>query len=396
MLKEATQSRRVVLLAQATAWGGAESHTAGLVAHLAARGHEPLVACYHQATYEVYQRIASSCVSVLCLPIQRPSQALGYREWRSVLRKLPGDACLFAKGTLRAGSAALDLAARSCYRRYVTIEHLIPFLPPRTSKRYLAGLVPGLGLWWFGQLWSGYKRSLGQHHVVAVSNAVAEALVGDYRFPRRKVVVLRNGVDASRFRPDAQWRQRMRRQWGVSPSGTLFGAAGRLTPIKGFDVAIEALARLGRHCPESAAKLVILGEGGERAALEAKACELGIRDRVILAGFHDRPWEAYAAFDVFLLPSRQEAMPLCLLEAMAAGCYPIASNVGGVPEVIGSAAHGVLVPPENADGLAEAMRAAMDRTEETRSEDSRRVRQHVMAQFSDKAQFDAITDLLLH
>lgn len=131
--------------------------------------------------------------------------------------------------------------------------------------------------------------------------------------------------------------------------GPVVGAVGRLSTEKAFDVLIQAFSTLPRT-----AHLVILGEGPERERLTALAQSLGVSDRVLLPGFaHAR--SVLPLFDVFVLSSLTEGLPISLLEAMAA-CRPIvATRVGGVPHVLGDGQYGRLVPPGDADALATAL-----------------------------------------
>ncbi len=129
---------------------------------------------------------------------------------------------------------------------------------------------------------------------------------------------------------------------------------GRLVPQKGFDVLIRAYGEA--HLPGH--DLVIAGEGPERAALEAVAREVVVAGRVRFVGRADRA-AAVALFrhcDLFVLPSRLEPMGIVNLEAMAAGKPVIASEVGGVPELVLDGETGLLVPPEDPAALAAAMR----------------------------------------
>jgi len=130
---------------------------------------------------------------------------------------------------------------------------------------------------------------------------------------------------------------------------------GRLSPEKGFDLLIRAFARIAPWYPEWT--LHILGEGPQRRALEVLADSLGVRNQVRLAGWNDRPETALLEAGVFALPSRYEGFPNALLEAMACG-LPCAASAcdSGPAEIIRDGVDGLLVPPENADALADALR----------------------------------------
>jgi gamma-polyglutamate biosynthesis protein CapA len=134
------------------------------------------------------------------------------------------------------------------------------------------------------------------------------------------------------------------------PEAPVIGWVGRLTREKGADVALDALARL----KDPVARLAIIGEGRDEAALRARAAELGIGARVHWCGAIPNAGELFAAFDVFLLSSRSEGTPITLFEAMAAAVPIIATRVGGVPDVV-DATCAQLVDSENAEGIMRAL-----------------------------------------
>ena len=127
-------------------------------------------------------------------------------------------------------------------------------------------------------------------------------------------------------------------------------AAGRLVPQKGFDALIASFAALADNHPDW--QLVIYGEGTDRAALETAARRLSLGDRVALPGVSKDMRAAFAAADLFVLPSRYEGYPNVLLEALASGCAVIATDCpGGTAEILGGGKYGVLVESENPAAL---------------------------------------------
>jgi glycosyltransferase involved in cell wall biosynthesis len=170
--------------------------------------------------------------------------------------------------------------------------------------------------------------------------------------PARRCELIENGIDLNewtRRRGQAAAKARL----GMEPGRLLVGAVGRLSPEKGFDLLIRAVDRL-LHAGRDVG-LVIFGDGGERAALEALAGRLGRADRVRLAGFGtDLPgW--YEAMDVFALSSHREGLPNVLLEAMALEVPVVATRVAGVPRLVEHGANGLLVEPGSVDELAGAV-----------------------------------------
>lgn len=129
----------------------------------------------------------------------------------------------------------------------------------------------------------------------------------------------------------------------------VIGSVGRLDPVKGYDLLLRALAAL----PD--AHLVVLGEGAARPALAALAADLGVADRVELAGWHARPRLRLPELDVFCLPSRSEGFPLSVVEAMLAGLPVVATRVGSVAEAVADGRTGLLVDPGDVAGLTAAL-----------------------------------------
>jgi glycosyltransferase involved in cell wall biosynthesis len=132
---------------------------------------------------------------------------------------------------------------------------------------------------------------------------------------------------------------------------------GRLSPEKGVDVLLNALALLQKKGKQFTA--VIVGDGPERAALEALALTLGVSESVCFTGHLASADVIYDSADVIVLPSRSEGLPNTLLEAMRADRPTVATAVGGIPEVVGNSEAAVLVPPENPTALAEAILLAI-------------------------------------
>ena len=185
---------------------------------------------------------------------------------------------------------------------------------------------------------------------IGVCGALVDVLRG-WRIDGRKLHVMRNGVDLQRFtrQPDKGLRQRVGLQTGEGP---LLLSVGHLIERKGHHLVIEALAALTASHPQ--ARLVIIGEGPERAALQAVARRLGVADRVTLTGAlvqAELP-QWYSAADLLVLASSREGWANVLLEAMACGTPVVATKIWGTPEVVSSPAAGVLVDERSGTALA--------------------------------------------
>lgn len=144
-----------------------------------------------------------------------------------------------------------------------------------------------------------------------------------------------------------------RAAFSIPADAMVIGSVGRLAPVKGFDILIEAAARVIKQFPN--VYFIIAGEGPEQANLEAGVAQSGLTERFRFAGFANNIHELLACLDLFVLPSRTEGHPLALLEAMAAGVPCVATSVGGMPEISGDQGAVQLVPAEDAVSLAEAL-----------------------------------------
>lgn len=200
--------------------------------------------------------------------------------------------------------------------------------------------------------------------VVALSQGVAGELTADYGLDARRVVTIHNPVDTEGWRRRAQAARQAAAPWGSFGAGApVLVAVGRLIRQKGFDLLLRALVKCegaGRK-----ARLIIVGEGPERAALTALAQELGVADRVLMAGFIADPAAYYAHAEVFVLPSRWEGFGHVIVEAMACGAPVIAFDCPyGPADILGAGEGGVLVPPEDVDALAAAIDRLLGDTQE--------------------------------
>ncbi len=197
---------------------------------------------------------------------------------------------------------------------------------------------------------------------IGVCAALMDVLRG-WGHDSAKLNTLRNGVDLERFRPLPQ--DQMRVELGVAGEPLLL-SVGHLIERKGHHVAIEALAELVKHRP--GARLVVIGEGEERAALTALAARLGVRDKVRLTGSlpNTELLKWYSAADVLLLCSSREGWANVLLESMACGTPVVATDIWGTPEVVGGPEAGRLVAKRDgasfATAVAELLSAGVDRS----------------------------------
>jgi glycosyltransferase involved in cell wall biosynthesis len=223
--------------------------------------------------------------------------------------------------------------------------------------------------------------------VVAVSERLAEELPSALRISPDSVALIRNGIDTEAYAPKPDTGA-VRRELGLDMSVPVIGSIGRLTPIKGYDVMIEAFARFRalNTCPD--AVLVLAGDGGDRAKLETLAAARGLQGRVHFLGWRDDVHGLHSMFQVFTMSSRSEGTSISLLEAMSAGLPPIVTDVGGNGAVLGPELAHCLVPSEHPEALARQWaRALADPA--IRAIDSGRARARVVGAFGRDAMVEA-------
>jgi glycosyltransferase involved in cell wall biosynthesis len=187
--------------------------------------------------------------------------------------------------------------------------------------------------------------------LIAVSRAIQHKLIDEER-TSVPVSLIYNGVDLQRY-DQQEACCTLPEEYGMEPGSQIVGVVARLEPEKGHPTLLEAWPAVLRAAPD--AYLLIVGEGSRRDALEVQARQLQIAHRVVFTGRREDVPAVTAALDVAVLPSYREAQGMVILEAMALSRPVVASNVGGIPEMIQDGVTGLLVPPHDAGALAGAI-----------------------------------------
>jgi glycosyltransferase involved in cell wall biosynthesis len=207
-----------------------------------------------------------------------------------------------------------------------------------------------------------WKYGRGCDGVIAVSHAV-RAILLRAGVPEAKIEVITTGVEIPPALPAPEERAAARAALQLSESDFAIGHMGAFTAEKGQDVAISAAAQLYKSLPH--AHFILAGSGPMSASLREQLKRE--RARVLLPGFLADRGRFFAALDLFIMPSRAEAWGLAALEAMAFGVPVIASDVGGLAEIVSSREGGRLIPPGDARALADAIKEAESDRERLRS-----------------------------
>jgi len=189
---------------------------------------------------------------------------------------------------------------------------------------------------------------------VTNSDALRRYLLEVKRFPKDKVVVIRNGRDLSGvLAPPLNEETALREEFHLSPQDTVVVAPGRLEIQKGHNYLLEALPEVLGRFPDL--RLLIVGEGSLRGQMTDKITKLNLQDHVTLTGYRKDVYDLFRLSDLVVLPSLFEGLPLVAIEAGALGKTILATSVDGTPEVVLHGVTGWLVPPANSADLAQAM-----------------------------------------
>jgi glycosyltransferase involved in cell wall biosynthesis len=311
--------------------GGTEHQMVELMRRLDRDRFDVHVACFHRRG-ALEQRLVDRVSSIAAFPIEgfgRTStfqQGLAFARWCRRIKARVVHTCELYSNIFGLPAAALaGVEVRVANRRELVT-------PDKTR----------------GQL-ACQRFAYRAAHMVVANSAAAAAQLRREGVPPRKVRTISNGVDCDLFRPaPARAGQPIRRVVTVA----------NLRPEKGHDTLLAAAARVVGARPDT--EFLIVGEGAMRDALERRVRELGLSGRVRFLGERSDVAALLASSDVFVLPSRSEACPNSVLEAMAAGLPIVATRVGGVPELIESGATGLLVEADRPAELATALLDLMD------------------------------------
>lgn len=312
----------ILLHTRASGGGGAERVWAILANGLAARGHAVTFA------YDAAVPNTSTGQGVTAVEIGA-SHVQGVRELRRLIRG--GDFDVMA-GAVAVSCVKLALAKVQALSRVPLVASFHGFEEYRTG-RLSAAAYYGLPL-----------LSLVTSRFVGVSDGLVETLVRRWHAPRSRTLRIYNPVPPMVAASDEE----------IAARGQVIGAVGRLSREKGFDVLIDALARM----TTPGVRLLIGGDGPERAALGQQATDLDLGDRVTFLGHVASAGDVYGRARVAAVPSRTEAFGMTTVEALGAGLRVVASDCAGSREIL-DGGYGTLVPVGDAAALAAALDRAL-------------------------------------
>lgn len=261
-----------------------------------------------------------------------------------LLRRLQPD--IVHTHTTTAGFVGRIVARLAGVRVIVHTLHVHPF------KGYYNPLRTRVFRW---VEWLGARLS---DSIITLSESLRQELVETYHIaPKRALTVLPLGFDLAQFAAVPRHRNAFRTAHGIPADVPLVGFVGRLIPVKNPACFLTVIAALRTRLPNVHA--VLIGDGTLRAELEAQADTLGIGPHVTFTGWQEDMPSAYSDIDVLLLTSHNEGTPVPIIEALAAGCAVVASNVGGVSDLLDGGAFGTLIKSEDVAGMTDALVQAL-------------------------------------
>ncbi|HMM27531.1 MAG TPA: glycosyltransferase [Aggregatilineaceae bacterium] len=194
--------------------------------------------------------------------------------------------------------------------------------------------------------------------LITISPALRDELAGVYRVaPAAKFAVVPLGLELAPYAEAPRRLGTLRAAHLIPPSAPLIGIVGRIVPIKNHALFLDMAGRVLQAQPD--AYFLVAGDGEDRAAIEARADRLGLRKRVVFTGWMQDLVPVFSDLDLLVLSSDNEGTPTAIMQALAAGVPVVATAVGGVPDLLRGGAWGRLVPPGDADRLAQAVLAAL-------------------------------------
>jgi glycosyltransferase involved in cell wall biosynthesis len=228
----------------------------------------------------------------------------------------------------------------------ILVEHNLLFSNVSQSDEPQSRLIVGMMRWLYPKA----------DRIVAVSQGMARALEERLHWQKGTVATIYNPVIDSELLAQAQISPE--HPWLETGQPPVFLAAGRLTPAKDFPTLIQAFAQVRAQVPGT--RLLILGEGPQRAKLETMAKKLGLEAEIAFPGFVKNPYSYMSRAQVFVLSSRWEGLPTVLIEAIACGCQVVSTDCPhGPKEILAEGKYGRLVPVGKIEALATAMQSAL-------------------------------------
>jgi len=351
---------RALFTNNALVWGGAEKNTLQIMMGLRKRGHDVVLAC--PPWDSMVEPARAQGFPIVSTPFRTRRNPLGVvYTWRAI-RQVHPDVVL-TNGTRTVMSAGLSARLTGTHFVVRAVAQISPPIPLRIAQL-----------------------------VICISASMVQFAL-KCGVPAERIQLIPNGVDTDSFCPDPQLRGQTRSELGLGDDDLALVLVGRIATGKGHKYAVQALSQVLGRLPNTV--LLIVGEGGLEQEVHKQIASLGLERQVKMLGFRADPRPYYAAADIALVPSHwEEAAAVVNIEAQAMGVPVIASRDGGLPEYIAEGETGLLVPPADAESLAEAI-IFLSESAQRRAAIGRAGRQHVMNLYSIEKMIDRYAKVLV-
>jgi len=307
-------------------WGGAEVHMRDLSKELQKRGHRIIIACKKNRIVE--EKLANEGLLVEHIS----SGIAGLISLLKIIRKEKIDVVHAHSG--KDFGLAIMAAKLSRKVKVVLTRHMAIPMKNNLFKSFLNKKVDKF---------------------IAVSQATLESLINYNKIEKEKIILIHNGIDLNKY--SSTYKQNiLKEEYKISAEIKLIGCVGRLDKAKGQQELIKAIPMIIKKLPY--VRFILIGDDcadGEKARLEDLIKKLELEPFVIFAGFRNDIAQVMHDLDIFILPSQQEAFPLVILEAMAQKKPVIATQVGGVGEIIKNKENGMLIEAKNTIAISKAI-----------------------------------------
>lgn len=322
-------------------WGGQEIRVFTEALHLSRRGHRVIIACPRES--QLYGRTHRAGLPVVAIPFKR---AIGPRAVWHVYRALKREKVEILNTHSSVDSWAASFAGRLAGIAIVRTRHLsVPLRRNPFTKLLYSKLCD---------------------RIVTMGEAVRQLLIREAGVKPSKVISVPTGIDLEQFDSFRGGGEAVREELGIAKDIPLIGIVAVLRSWKGHRFFLEAVPLVLEKVPP--ARFLIVGEGPQQRNIQRWIEEMGLEETVVMTGHREDVPEVLAALDVVVSASTQaEGVPQSLVQALAMEKPVVATDVGGVGEIIRDRETGLLVPPANPKAMAEATLAILSDPEAARA-----------------------------
>lgn len=327
---------RIIYVDDVFDFGGGEKHLLSLIDSLDSSRYEISVACREGSLLS--ENVNSRGLKVVCIKFRNKFDALGlFLFYRTLVKNRYDIVHLQDNRSHWIGAIAAKMARVPILIATVHMVNILRREDPSDFTVFLLKIAD--------RIWSSMVDS-----IITVSESNRVALIEE-KISDKKIKVIYNGVEP--ITPDPVKVETLKKECGIGGDDIVIGTVSRLSPQKGLEYLVAAAYELINNGKNVC--FVIVGDGPDSKKLALQVEKLNINNRIKFLGFKHNPMDYMAFFDIFVLPSIYEGLPIAIIEAISLSIPVIASNVAGVPELVYNAKNGFLVTPKDVEGLVVAI-----------------------------------------